>query len=223
MKKREWIIPIAFILFLYILAVTVYPLSAYKKTCQNYHPNSPPYVDIPIVKAQVDGMAQKYGLSFEFATEEDKLETYSIRTTKYLSYTYRESMLPPDYGSDFYDIPIKKHPLELDFIDKEHKIAIIGHLSDIGYYRANDSMIPCTNRKVTEEKREQFVKQGRYLVKTTKKIKDSWKVKEPFQQEGYTVIYADPFFFLPYKGAKDGIFIPYLEKAFESLGYTKKE
>ena len=123
------------------------------------------------------------------------------------------------FGSAFYNIHVKEYSFTPDYIDKEHKIAVF-------FERDLDAIYTFYYYELGENAPEYIIDNHAYFRKLINNVKPSQEVKKPFQKEDiYTVIYVELNLCNEYHYYDDneGLLIPYLEKAFESLGYTKKE
>lgn len=171
----------------------------------------PELLTVPEIFNELNTVAKEYGLNFENLTE---IQTnYDIRTIKdpYPNYDTYEPV--------FYNIPVNGYEVYFGHVDKKHKIAILYKDYKKEFYSDKESAEDAIRTRY-ESHANTFFKQ---LIE---QADSSMEVTEAFQNEDkYTAIYVEIGFLerIYYDNGKEGALKPYLEKAFESLGYTKKE
>lgn len=177
-------------------------------------PPRPPFYDLidpEQRESELKETAEGYSLNFEVGKEEDAnlLKEYYIRGVTNPGGDYRT------YDETFYEAYIENHTIPPDFIDKEHKIALFFQ-TDAGW---EDSWYASRNE---EPSLDALGETDIYLMKAINNTESAVKIEQPFQNEDhYTVIYVYLGFlqYIYYQYGGISAFQPYLEKAFESLGY----
>ena len=170
-------------------------------------------IDTEQIQSELEETAESYSLNFEIGKEEDSdlLEEYYIRGIVDTGGNYM------NYDESFYEAYIENHTIFPNYIDKEHKIAL--------FFQTEEGWADAWYAEFYEEGRpllNSIQKTDIYLMKTVNNTESAVKIEQPFQnKDHYTVIYVYLGFFqdVYYKYGDDGAFQPYLEKAFESLGY----
>lgn len=218
-KKRKYFI----LIFITLILVSIFifiSINQYHKqleediSCRGFM--KIPMFDTPFISSkqkeeEFKKAASEYGLNFEAAAKQDTLTNYFLRSPKFM-------IDENSFRSAFYNIYVKKYLFTPDYIDKEHKLAV--------FFERDLDYIFTYYEKLEESPPKNISANDTYFQELINNVKPSQEVKKPFQKENiYTVIYVELNLCNEYHyyGDNEGLLIPYLEKAFESLGYTKKE